>query len=140
MTERLKKSLSLYMITVENDNKVLSRKQICKLKRDNGWPEDTAWFPFICLFVTVYFQPLTFWCLKKLFDWFRNLKKNKMFFWKRESKIATFPTFSAVRSVRTFGSYLLWQNQYTESICERNPQKMGNLYTHFYAFEAVVNK
>jgi len=59
-----------------------------------------------------------------LFDWFQNLKKKTVFFWKRECKIATFPTFSAVRSVRTFCSYLLWQNQYTKSFCKRTPKKL----------------
>ena len=33
----------------------------------DGWPEDTAWFPFFCIFVTVYFRPLSIWCLKKTF-------------------------------------------------------------------------
>ena len=53
----------------------------------------------------------------------KNCQKNYLF-WKRESNVATFPTFSAVRSVRTFGSYLLWQNKYTESFCKRNPKKL----------------
>ena len=55
-----------FLVKVHHQNKtylfckVLERKHICKLKVDNRWPEDTAWFPFICLFVTVYFWPLTF--------------------------------------------------------------------------------
>ena len=138
-----KKSLSLNMITVENDNKVLSRKQICKLNVDNGWPEDTAWFPFICLFVTVYFQPLTFWCLKKnfLIDFEIWRQINCFFSGKENPRSPPFPHFPLYAALEHSAPTCCGKITIPNHFVKGTPRKILIwVHAHFYAFEAVVNK
>ena len=71
-----------------------SQKQIFKWKVDNGWPKDTAWFPFICLLATVYFRPLSIWSLKKSFWLTAKFVEKKSFFSGKENpRSLPFPHF-----------------------------------------------
>ena len=102
-----------------------SQKQIFKWKVDNGWPKDTAWFPFICLLATVYFRPLSIWCLKNFLSGIIIFRKKIVFFFhkKKNPRSLPFPHFPLYAALEHSVPTCCGKNQYSKSFLWKKPYK-----------------